>query len=114
MEDCIFCKLANREIPTEFLFESKSVVAFNDVNPVAPVHVLIIPKKHLGSVNDLTELDAGLIQEMTIVAKNIAESLGIKEKGYRLVINTGLDGGQEVGHLHMHLIGGRPMNWPPG
>jgi histidine triad (HIT) family protein len=114
MEDCIFCKLANGEIPTEFVFESENVVAFNDVNPVAPVHVLIIPKKHLGSVNDLHELEVGLIQEMTLAAQNIAESLGIKDKGYRLVINTGLDGGQEVGHLHMHLIGGRPMNWPPG
>jgi histidine triad (HIT) family protein len=76
--------------------------------------VLIIPKKHLGSVNDLHELEVVLIQEMTLAAQNIAESLGIKDKGYRLVINTGLDGGQEVGHLHMHLIGGRPMNWPPG
>ncbi len=114
MEDCIFCKLANGEIPTEFVFESENVVAFNDANPVAPVHVLIIPKKHLGSVNDLHEQEAGLIQEMTLAAKNIAESLGIKDKGFRIVINTGLDGGQEVGHLHMHLIGGRPMNWPPG
>lgn len=114
MDDCIFCKLANGEIPTEFVFESENVVAFNDANPVAPVHVLIIPKKHLGSVNDLADNEASLIQEMTFAARNIAESFGIKDKGYRLVINTGLDGGQEVEHLHMHLIGGRPMNWPPG
>jgi len=114
MNDCIFCKLANGEIPTEFLFESENIVAFNDASPVAPVHVLIIPKRHLESINDLKGQESGLIQEMTLAARDIAENLGIKDKGYRLVINTGLDGGQEVMHLHMHLVGGRPMNWPPG
>ena len=113
MNDCIFCKLANGEIPTEFLFESENIVAFNDASPVAPVHVLIIPKRHLESINDLKGQESGLIQEMTLAARDIAENLGIKDKGYRLVINTGVDGGQEVMHLHMHLVGGRPMKWPP-
>ncbi|HKL11589.1 MAG TPA: histidine triad nucleotide-binding protein [Clostridia bacterium] len=114
MGDCIFCKIANGEIPTDFVFESERVVAFNDLNPVAPVHVLIIPKEHFESVNDLDEKEACLFQDMTLAAKNIAESLGLKDNGYRLVINNGKEAGQEVGHLHMHLIGGRPMKWPPG
>jgi len=114
MENCIFCKIANGEIPTDFVFESDNVVAFNDLNPVAPVHVLIIPKEHFESVNDLNGQEACLFQDMALAAKDIAECLGIKDNGYRLVINNGKEAGQEVGHLHMHLIGGRPMEWPPG
>ncbi len=114
MKDCIFCKIAKGEIPTSFVFESENVVAFNDLNPVAPVHVLIIPKEHFESVNDLNESKMCLVQDMTLAAKSIAESLGIKEEGYRLIINNGKEAGQEIGHLHMHLIGGRPMKWPPG
>lgn len=114
MDACIFCKIANGDIPTEFVFESADLVAFRDINPEAPVHILIIPRAHLESVNDLESENAFLIGEMALAAKRIAEKENLLEDGYRLVMNTGKNGGQEVPHLHMHLLGGRSMQWPPG
>lgn len=109
MSDCIFCKIVNKEIPSEVLYEDESILAFKDINPVAPVHVLVIPKKHIISVNDLIEQDAQLIGTMFIVMKKLAAQLGVAESGYRIVTNIGPDGGQVVGHLHYHLIGGKAL-----
>jgi len=113
MSDCIFCKLASGEIPTTVVYQDEEVFAFNDMSPQAPVHVLIIPKKHIASVAELADTDAGLIGRMFTVARDIAVKLGIAENGYRLVVNTGNDGGQSVKHLHAHLLGGKAMGWPP-
>lgn len=115
MSDCIFCKIAAGEIPAQKIFEDDFVVAFRDLNPQAPVHVLIIPKKHVASVKNLTDDDKNLVAHIFVdVAKKIAAELGIADGGFRLVINTGDDGGQTVHHLHVHLLGGRKMTWPPG
>lgn len=114
MENCIFCKIANGEIPTNFVYEDERLVAFRDIAPAAPVHILIVPKEHVESVNDLEENGESLAGEMVLAARAIAKDLGIMDKGYRLVINTGEDGGQAVGHLHLHLLAGRSMQWPPG
>jgi len=110
MEDCIFCKIAKKEIPAEILFESNNVIAFKDVNPIAPVHVLVIPKKHIKSVAELQEEDASLMGEIILSARKIAEDLGISQNGYKLLIRVGKYGGQEVDHLHLHLIGGAPLS----
>lgn len=112
--DCLFCRIAAGDIPSTKAYEDEQVLAFHDINPAAPVHVLIIPKKHFASVLDLGAGDAMLIGHMFQVAQQLAAELGIKEKGFRLVFNTGADGGQTVDHLHMHLLGGRSMGWPPG
>lgn len=109
MNNCIFCKIANKEIPTEFLYEDDLVVAFRDARPIAPVHVLVIPKEHIESVADISEKDEKLMGRMIIVAKKIASDLKISEKGYKLLIRVGEHGGQEVGHIHLHLIGGAKL-----
>ncbi len=114
MSDCLFCKIRDREIPGDIIFENDNVLAFNDINPQAPVHVLIIPKQHIPTTNDINTENSGLIGEMLRVASSIAAENGIAEGGYRTVINCNEKGGQEVYHLHMHLIGGRQMRWPPG
>ena len=106
MDDCIFCKIANKEIPTSLVYEDDLVAAFNDLSPQAPVHVLIVPKKHYQSVLEVPEGDA-IVAHMFHVASKLAKELGIAEKGFRLVINTGKDGGQSVPHLHLHMTGGR-------
>ncbi len=113
MADCIFCKIAAGELGTEFLYEDERVVAFRDINPVAPVHILIIPKKHIISSNDLTEEDNLLIGHIFQVIKNLAQAENL-DKGYRIVNNCGSEGGQTVPHLHFHLLGGRNLQWPPG
>ena len=113
MSDFIFCKLANKEIPTNVVFEDDQIFCFRDMEPQAPVHVLIIPKKHITSLDETKEEDAVLLAHMLLSVKKIAASEGL-ENGYRLVINTGEDGGQSVKHLHMHLLGKRSMIWPPG
>lgn len=110
MADCIFCKIANKEIPAEILFEDDSVIAFKDVKPIAPVHVLLIPREHIRSVAELKEEDSGLMGHMILSAKKIADDLGIAEGGYKLLIRVGRNGGQEVDHLHLHLIGGAPLS----
>ena len=111
----IFKKIIDREIPADIVFENEHVLAFKDVNPVAPHHILIIPKKEIATVNDISEEhDKALIGEMFVAAKNIAKELEINDKGYRLVLNCNEDAGQTVFHIHMHLLGGRKLSWPPG
>lgn len=114
MEDCLFCKIVNNEIPAELIFEDDRIVAFNDINPQAPIHVLIIPKEHIASLNDVPEEKGGLLGHILLRARQIAQNLGIWENGYRIVLNTARDSGQEVFHIHFHLLGGRRMTWPPG
>jgi histidine triad (HIT) family protein len=111
-ESCIFCKIARGEIPAKMVVNNKDLAAFRDLNPQAPVHILIIPKKHVASLDDVT--DSELLGRMMSMAAAIARQEKIAKTGYRTVINTGKDGGQSVGHLHIHLLGGRPMTWPPG
>jgi histidine triad (HIT) family protein len=106
---CIFCKIINKEIPAEIVFENKSILAFKDITPIAPVHVLIIPKRHIESVNDLEKNDIALAGEMMFTAKELAKSFDISQKGYKLLIRTGEWGGQEVPHIHLHLIGGAKL-----
>ena len=106
MTNCIFCKIGQGEFGTEMLFENDDLVAFNDINPQAPVHVLIVPKKHIRSINDLEENDKGLLAEMLFCAKDLAKKLGIDKSGYKLFFHVEEGGGQVVFHLHLHLIGG--------
>ncbi len=109
MNDCIFCKIAKKEAPAEILYEDELLVAFPDVHPFAPVHILIIPKKHIESITDLEEDDELLAGRMVIVAKKLAEQKGISEDGYKLLLRVGRHGGQEVLHMHLHLIGGAQL-----
>ncbi|SCZ77160.1 histidine triad nucleotide-binding protein [Acidaminobacter hydrogenoformans] len=114
MKDCLFCKIVNGEIPSNKAFEDQKLVVFHDISPVAPVHVLIVPKKHLKSLNEVGPEDADLIAHVFKVAAQVAAELGVSENGYRVVNNCGKDGGQTVDHLHFHLLGGRYLDWPPG
>jgi histidine triad (HIT) family protein len=113
-DDCLFCKIVAGEIPGEKVYEDQRVTAFRDINPVAPTHILIVPNKHIASVNELTADDEALVGHLFTTAKELAQQEGIAESGYRLIINTGSDGGQEVYHLHLHLIGGHKMRHPMG
>jgi len=113
MENCIFCKIVSGEIPAKKVFEDDKVVAFNDLNPQAPVHILIIPKKHIASLNEITNEDVELLGHIQEVASLLAKQNNLKD-GYRLVNNCGVDGGQTVLHLHYHLMGGRTFAWPAG
>jgi len=112
--DCIFCKVVNKEVENNVLYEDDLVIAFDDISPKAPVHKLIIPKKHISTINDLEETDTELVGHMIQVAKKLAKDLNIDEEGYRLTINCNAGGGQAVFHIHLHLLGGRPFKWPPG
>ena len=114
MNDCLFCKIAAGEIPSTKAYEDERVLAFYDIDPQAPVHVLIIPKKHIASADAVTASDAALLFHMFEVAQQIARDKGLTESGYRLVTNVGRDAGQSVPHLHLHLLGGRSLQWPPG
>ncbi|MBQ9280075.1 MAG: histidine triad nucleotide-binding protein [Clostridia bacterium] len=109
MEDCIFCKIIHQEIPSKIVFENDLVIAFEDLNPVAPVHILIVPKKHIKSAMELTEDDAKFVSEVYMVAQQIAKEKGIAESGFRIVNNCGEDAGQTVKHIHFHLIGGKEL-----
>ena len=111
---CIFCKIVEGEIPAKKVYEDEDVLVFHDINPVAPVHVLIIPKKHLAKIAEITINDAELMGKLMLTARKVAEQLGVAESGFRLVINNGESANQTVFHLHIHLIGGRAMTWPPG
>ena len=111
--DCIFCKIAHNESPRKKLYEDDEIVAFNDLEPQAPVHVLIIPKAHISSANEITAENSDIIGKIFMVAAKIAKEQGL-DKGYRIVNNCGEDGGQTVQHLHFHLLGGRKMHWPAG
>lgn len=112
--DCLFCKIASGEIPSEKVYEDDIVFAFRDIEPQAPVHVLIIPKKHITSVNDIDDSNCSVVGHIFKVAAKIAEKEGIAAGGYRIVTNVGENGGQTVKHLHYHLLGGRSLQWPPG
>lgn len=112
MTDCLFCRIVRGEIPATLVAESLECLAFRDIAPQAPVHVLVIPRAHHGSLNDVTE--TATVGAMARLAQEVARREGILETGYRCVINTGADGGQTVGHLHLHVLGGRPLGWPPG
>jgi len=114
MSDCIFCKIVEKEIPSKVVYEDEKILAFHDLNPQAPTHVLVIPKVHFESFNEMTEEHMDLMGHMTLKLKEIATGLGIAQSGYRVVCNCGDDGGQEVKHLHYHLLGGRSLQWPPG
>ncbi len=114
MTDCIFCKIVSGDIPAEVVFENDFVIAFKDLNPQAPLHVLVIPKKHISTINDLEQDDTGLVGEMFLAAKQIAADNGLSERGYRTVMNCNAEAGQTVFHIHLHVIGGRAMQWPPG
>lgn len=114
MTDCLFCKMVRGEITPDTVYEDDELLAFRDINPQAPSHVLIVPKRHIATLNDLEPDDAGLIGRMFLAAKEIAAREGYQEQGYRTVINCNRDGGQAVYHLHLHVLGGRHMQWPPG
>lgn len=114
MADCIFCKIINKEINSNIVLENENIIGFNDINPVAPIHVLFVPKKHIDRLYHAELEDISLLGELIFSAKEYATKIGLNESGYRLVINTGKDAGQAVFHLHLHLIGGRIMSWPPG
>ncbi|MGI9272300.1 MAG: histidine triad nucleotide-binding protein [Woeseiaceae bacterium] len=113
-DDCLFCKILAGDIPADIVFESDDAIAFRDVNPQAPTHVLIIPRKHIATINDLDASDATLVGQLYLAAKQIAQDEGIAEDGYRVVMNCNEAAGQTVFHMHLHLLGGRQMGWPPG
>lgn len=112
--DCLFCKIANHELESQLVFEDDRVVAFHDIDPKAPTHILIIPKEHISTANDLTPEHNALVGHMFQVAKQLAKENDIDEEGYRLLMNCNEGGGQAVFHIHLHLLGGRQMQWPPG
>ena len=112
--DCLFCKIAQGEIPATIVFENNELVAFRDIRPQAPTHLLLIPKKHIATINDTKEEDETLLGKMILTAKKLAKDEGLSDPGYRLVFNINSGGGQEVYHIHLHLLGGRQMTWPPG
>ena len=114
MRDCLFCKIAAGQIPSRKSYEDEDVLAFYDIDPQAPVHVLVIPKKHIDSVDALTADDAALLNKMFAAVRAVAKELGLSEHGYRVVSNVGVFGQQSVKHLHLHVLGGRQMEWPPG
>ncbi|HHY91723.1 MAG TPA: histidine triad nucleotide-binding protein [Firmicutes bacterium] len=114
MADCIFCKIAAKEIPADLMYEDEHLVAFKDINPQAPVHFLVVPKKHIASLLELAPADAGLLDRVQQVIVSLARRLDIAGSGFRVVANTGENGGQTVPHLHFHVLGGRFMDWPPG
>ncbi len=111
---CLFCRVVANEIPSKRVFEDDTLVAFHDVSPQAPVHVLIVPRRHIATLNDLGPGDEALIGSMLLRASAIAHDLGLASRGYRAVFNCNREAGQSVFHIHLHLLGGRPMGWPPG
>lgn len=114
MTTCIFCKIAAGEIPAEIVYEDEQVLAFRDLNPQAPLHVLVIPRKHIATLNDLTAEDEALVGRMYLAARQVAEQAGLATRGYRTVMNCNSEAGQSVYHIHLHVLGGRSMQWPPG
>ena len=110
----IFSQIINKKIDADIVYEDDICIAFNDINPVAPIHILIIPKKEISTINNIEENDKAIVGHLFIIAKKLAKKLKIDKNGYRLVFNCNEDGGQTVYHVHMHLIGGRKFNWPPG
>ena len=113
-QDCLFCKIVAGDIPANIVYESESALAFRDINPQAPTHVLVIPRKHISTINDIEEADRELVGDLYMAAKAIAVEEGIDEAGYRAVMNCNEGAGQSVFHIHLHVLGGRGLNWPPG
>ena len=114
MSDCLFCGIVEKKIKGNLLYEDNSVVAFKDINPKAPVHILIVPRKHIATLSDLGRDDGEIVGDIFLVATKLAQEQGIAQKGFRIVVNAGADAGQTVFHLHFHLLGGRHFGWPPG
>jgi histidine triad (HIT) family protein len=114
MENCLFCKIATGAIPSKIVYQDEDVVAFEDINPQAPKHILLIPRQHIASIADLTLNDGPILAKLFITAQKLAHDMGIDESGYRFLTNVGPDAGQSVFHLHFHLLGGRKFGWPPG
>ena len=114
MSDCLFCKIINREIPASIVYEDERILAFNDINPQAPTHVLVVPKAHIATLNDVSPQDDQIVGELVRRAAAIAKTRGISTGGFRTVFNTNREAGQTVFHIHLHLLGGRAMEWPPG
>lgn len=114
MEGCIFCRIVAKEAQSKIVHEDEDVVAFHDINPQAPIHIIIVPRKHIPSLNEASEEDQALLGKMMLVAKKLAKEFGVSERGYRLVLNTNREAGQSVFHIHLHLLGGRLFHWPPG
>lgn len=114
MSDCLFCKIVARTIPAALIYEDELVVAFDDINPQAPIHSLVIPRTHFTSIAELQDADVTLLGHLLLAGNKVASLKGIADAGYRFVVNTGIHGGQSVFHLHLHVLGGRHMGWPPG
>ena len=114
MSECLFCKIVSRTIPAALVYEDEVVIAFDDINPQAPTHTLVIPRKHVASMAELQDSDVGLLARLMSAGNTIAKQKGIADSGYRFVVNTGVHGGQSVFHLHLHVLGGRHLSWPPG
>ena len=114
MSDCLFCNIVSGEIPTDFVYEDENVIAFRDINPQAPIHILIIPREHIETLNDIDQSHVELLGAMQLTASYLAKEEGINEKGFRTVFNCNRAAGQTVFHIHLHLLGGRSMGWPPG
>jgi histidine triad (HIT) family protein len=114
MSNCLFCRIAAGEIPAKLAYEDDDVVAFHDINPQAPLHVVIIPRKHIAMINDIEAADAELVGKLYLAAKKIVADAGYADDGYRVVMNCGADAGQSVFHIHLHLLAGRHLTWPPG
>ncbi len=114
MSDCLFCKMVAGDIAPDTVYEDEHVLAFRDINPQAPMHVLVIPKRHISTLNDLDDNDAQLIGQLALAAAKIADQEGVADAGYRAVMNCNVDGGQTVFHIHMHVLAGRQLTWPPG
>lgn len=113
MTDCLFCRIVADEVPSERVFDADDVIAFRDINPKAPTHVLVIPRRHIPDAHALTDADGDILDKLFAAARRVADEAGL-EKGYRIVTNVGPESGQTVFHLHFHVLGGRPMSWPPG
>lgn len=114
MNNCIFCKIVNKDIPSEIVFEDEDIIVFKDIRPQAPLHLLIVPKQHIADVNELSKDNVDIISKIFLVAKQLALKFNVAENGYRIVVNTGRDAGQEVFHIHFHFLAGRKFSWPPG
>ena len=114
MSECLFCRIVRRDMPAEIMAEDHELVAFKDIHPQAPIHFLVAPKTHIAKLSDLTDTTAQVVAHATVMANRLATQAGIVEQGYRLVVNCGAQAGQSVEHLHVHVLGGRPMGWPPG
>lgn len=114
MESCVFCRIIARELPSDIVYEDADVVAFRDINPQAPVHLLIVPRKHIPTLNEATAEDQAVLGQLLLVAQGLAQRFQVANEGYRLVLNVNRGAGQSVFHIHLHLLGGRPFHWPPG